>query len=119
MTLDSILQILLLAASCGLAGFCLLLARRLHRLNNLESGLGGAIAVMNAEVDRLDRAIRKARAEASAASETLAEEIVEARREREMWDLRQKMDAGLAVDMRNRDTVSRRLRKRLPENANA
>lgn len=119
MTLDSILQILLLAASCGLAAFCILLARRLHRLNNLESGLGGAIAVMTAEVDRLDRAIRKARAEASAASEALADEIAQARSEREMWDLRQKMDAGLAIDLRNRNPVSRRLRKRLPEDVNA
>lgn|SRR5690606_5743861 len=119
MTMDSILQIMLLAASCGLGMFCILLARRLHRLNNLESGIGGAIAVMSAEVDRLDRAIRKARAEASVASEALAEEIAQARGEREMWDLRQKMDAGFAIGSQSRSPASRRLRKRLPEDVNA
>ena len=119
MMIDHILQILLLGASGALAGFCILLARRLRKLNNLETGLGGAIAVMSAEVDRLDRALRKARDEASAASETLAEEIAQARREREMWDLRQKMDAGITVSPKAFGSVSRRLRKRLPEEANA
>lgn len=119
MTMDSILQILLLMASGGLGAFCLVLARRLRRLNNLETGLGGAIAVMAAEVDRLDRAIRRARDEAAAASEALTEEIAQARREREMWDLRQKMDAGIVSGPDARMTITRRLRKRLPENADA
>ena len=69
MTLEQLMQILLLAACLGLGVFCATLARRLRRINNLESGLGGAIAVMAAEVDRLERAIRSARDEATAASE--------------------------------------------------
>lgn len=91
MTVEHLLQAGLLLASIGLAIFCLTLARRLRKLNDLESGLGGAIAVMAAEVDRLEQAIRGARAEASDASEKLSEEIKAARHERALWDLRQKI----------------------------
>ena len=66
-------------------------------MNDLESGLGGAIAVMAAEVDRLERAIRAARDEATAASERLADEIETARRERAIWDLRQRIGADRAT----------------------
>lgn len=108
MTMDHLLQVLLLAGGLGLGGFCLSLRHRLRKLNDLESGLGGAIAVMAAEVDRLERAIRAARDEATAASEALSEEIETARRERAIWDLRQRI--GLAAA----DSVpsARRLRKR-------
>ena len=91
MTVEHLLQAGLLLASIGLAIFCLTLARRLKKLNDLELGLGGAIAVMAAEVDRLEQAIRGARAEASDASERLSEEIKAARHERALWDLRQKI----------------------------
>lgn len=119
MTINSILQVMLLVASGGLAAFCLVLARRLRRLNDLESGLGGAIAVMTAEVDRLDRAIRRARDETASASKALSEEIAQARREREMWDLRQKMDAGIMLGRNSRPSGMRRLRKKNAELADA
>ncbi|WP_265501945.1 hypothetical protein [Paracoccus beibuensis] len=103
------MQALLLAACLGLGGFCLALTRRLRKLNDLETGLGGAIAIMAAEVDRLERAIRQARDEATAASQGLAEEIETARRERAIWDLRQRIGAAAAEAPR---TEGRRLRKR-------
>lgn len=111
MTLEQLMQILLLVACVGLGVFCLTLARRLRKMNDLESGLGGAIAVMAAEVDRLERAIRAARDEATAASERLADEIETARRERAIWDLRQRIGAAAAEAPQPAGT-SRRLRKR-------
>ncbi|RJL07555.1 hypothetical protein D3P06_00345 [Paracoccus aestuarii] len=110
MTLEHLMQGLLLAACLGLGVFCLTLTRRLRKLNDLESGLGGAIAVMAAEVDRLERAIRQARDEAMTASERLAEEIETARRERAIWDLRQRI--GAAASEAPAAATGRRLRKR-------
>lgn len=94
MSIDHLLQGGLLSACLGLAVFCVTLARRLRRLNDLETGLGGAIAVMAAEVDRLEKAIRAARDEATSASRSLADEVAAARRERALWDLRQKIAAA-------------------------
>ncbi|MFN3527022.1 MAG: hypothetical protein ACK4YU_13090 [Paracoccus sp. (in: a-proteobacteria)] len=94
MSIEHLLQAGLLLASVGLAVFCITLARRLRRLNDLETGLGGAIAVMAAEVDRLERAIRAARDEAMSASQGLCDEISTARKERAIWDLRQKIAAA-------------------------
>lgn len=109
MTLEQLMQLMLLAACLGLGVFCLSLARRLRKMNDLETGLGGAIAVMAAEVDRLERAIRAARDEATAASERLADEIETARRERAIWDLRQRIGAAAAEAPA---ATARRLRKR-------
>ena len=52
MTLSLLLQGALVVAGLAVAGFCHLLARRLRKLNDLETGLGGAIAVMAAEIAR-------------------------------------------------------------------
>lgn len=111
MTVEFVFQIALVTASVGLAGFCVLLAGRLRRLNDLETGLGGAIAVMAAEVDRLEKAIRAARAEATEASEALADEISRSRSERALWDLRQRI--GEAARPEPGPVLTRRLRKRL------
>jgi hypothetical protein len=111
MTLEHLMQAVLLTACLGLGVFCLMLTRRLRKLNDLESGLGGAIAIMAAEVDRLEKAIRQARDEATTASERLAEEIETARRERAIWDLRQRIGAA-AAEGPQPSAGSRRLRKR-------
>jgi len=111
MTLEHMMQILLLVACLGLGVFCFSLTRRLRKMNDLESGLGGAIAVMAAEVDRLERAIRAARDEATSASERLADEIETARRERAIWDLRQRIGAA-ASEAPAPQVSARRLRKR-------
>lgn len=113
MTPDQIFQAALLAASLGLGGFCVILSRRLRRLNDLETGLGGAIAVMAAEVDRLERAIRSAKAEATEASEALAREIATARKERALWDLHQKIAQAQAPVAPAAVAPLRRRRKRV------
>ncbi|MTH36551.1 hypothetical protein GL279_18350 [Paracoccus limosus] len=90
MTISQILQFALLSFSVGLAFFCFVLARRLRKLNDLETGLGGAIAVMTSEIGRLERAIHAAKAEALRATEGLAGEIERAKEERAFWLLQKK-----------------------------
>lgn len=97
MTIAQLLQIFLIAFTVGLSGFCFALARRLRKLNDLESGLGGAIAVMTSEVGRLEKAILLAKAEATSATRTLSDEIERAKEERAFWMLQQKFaEAGPA-----------------------
>lgn len=69
------------------AMFCLILARRVRKLNDLEAGLGGAIAVMAVEINRLENAISAAKSEATSASEALIQEIERAKNERAYWIL--------------------------------
>lgn len=110
MTISDLIQLALAIAAAGLAIFCLILARRLRQLNDLETGLGGAIAIMAAEVDRLEQAIRAARDEASAAGAALAREIGRAKSERAVWELRQTI--GQVAENTTTPEPGRRLRKR-------
>ena len=48
---------LLILASLGAAAFCLILSRRLTRLSSIDNGLGGAIAVLSAQVDDMNKAL--------------------------------------------------------------
>lgn len=111
MTLTVFMELVLTAASIGLGCFCFILARRLRRLNNLETGLGGAIAVMAAEVDRLERTLKKVQAEATHASNALSSKIEIAQAERAKWELRQKIGA-VAMQLPDFDRPSLRRRKR-------
>jgi len=52
-------------AAMAAAAYCLVLARRLKRFNQLENGMGGAIAVLSAQVDDMTRALEKAQMTAS------------------------------------------------------
>lgn len=56
-----IADILMIAGAFGAALYCYVLARRLNRFQTLESGMGGAIAVLSAQVDDMTRALREAR----------------------------------------------------------
>lgn len=116
MTPSEILQLVVAIASTGLAWFCIVLARRLRRLNDLEVGLGGAIAVMAAEIERLEKAIRLARDEAMTAGKALSVEIDKAQKERAAWELHKKI--GNAASDAARPVAARRLRKRM-EHGNA
>lgn len=53
------------------AGYCFVLSRRLKRFNQLESGMGGAIAVLSAQVDDMTKALERAQATASLSAEQL------------------------------------------------
>ena len=63
MTLIS--DILLVAAALGATFYCMVLSRRLSRFNDLEKGVGGAVAVLSAQVDDMTRTLVKAQAAAS------------------------------------------------------
>lgn len=85
-----VLQIALIVFAVGLSFFCFVLARRLRKLNDLETGLGGAIAVMTSEITRLEKSILLAKGEALQATRTLSEEVERAKEERAFWMLQKK-----------------------------
>lgn len=66
-----IADILLGAGALGAAVYCMVLARRLNRFNQLENGMGGAIAVLSAQVDDMTKALNRAQVTAAASAETL------------------------------------------------
>lgn len=69
--MELISDILLLAGSFGAAIYCHVLATRLKRFTTLESGMGGAIAVLSAQVDDMTVALDKARGAANGSAESL------------------------------------------------
>ena len=66
-----IADILLVAGALGAALYCMILSRRLSRFNDLESGMGNAIAVLSAQVDDMTRALQGARDSAQDSSQSL------------------------------------------------
>lgn len=58
--MELIADILLVAGALGAGFYCYVLARRLSRFNDLENGVGGAVAVLSAQVDDLTRALAAA-----------------------------------------------------------
>ncbi len=60
-----IADLLLGAGALGAAYFCFVLAGRLRSFTRLESGMGGAIALLSVQVDDMTRALDAAQASAS------------------------------------------------------
>lgn len=69
--MDMISDILLMAGSFGAAIYCYVLATRLKKFTTLETGMGGAIAVLSAQVDDMTVALEKARGAANGSAESL------------------------------------------------
>jgi hypothetical protein len=63
--MNLIADALLAAGAFGAAMYCYILSQRLSRLQRLESGMGGAVAVLSAQVDDMTRALERARVAAS------------------------------------------------------
>lgn len=61
-------DILLAAGAFGAAIYCYILADRLRKFQTLETGMGGAIAVLSAQVDEMTRALDHARGAATASA---------------------------------------------------
>jgi hypothetical protein len=59
--LEQIADILLVAGALGAGFYCFVLARRLNRFNDLEKGVGGAVAVLSSQVDDLNATLAAAR----------------------------------------------------------
>lgn len=69
--MEHIADILLVAGALGAAFYCYVLGRRLARFNDLETGVGGAVAVLSVQVDDLTKTLEAARSTAGASSEAL------------------------------------------------
>ena len=71
--MDLIADILLAAGAIGAGFYCFVLGRRLNRFNNLEKGVGGAVAVLSAQVDDLTKMLAAAQNTAAASTDSLNE----------------------------------------------
>jgi len=70
-----IADFLLAAGAFATALYCFVLARRLKRFTTLETGMGGAIAVLSVQVDDMTCALEKARASTTSTSSALDEQV--------------------------------------------
>lgn len=76
--MNLIADFLLASGAFAAAYYCLVLSRRLKRFTALESGMGGAIAVLSAQVDDMTRALAKARAAAEDSAAALENQVLRA-----------------------------------------
>ena len=97
--MNLIADILLTAGALGAGVYCLVLGRRLNRFNSLEKGVGGAVAVLSAQVDDLTRTLSAAQKTAAVSTDTLTDltrraEETSRRLEMQMASLHDIPDAG-------------------------
>lgn len=69
--MEIIADILLVAGAVGAGFYCYILARRLSRFNDLEGGVGGAVAVLSVQVDDLTRTLIAAQETSSNSTRSL------------------------------------------------
>ena len=69
--MELISNILLGAGALGAGLFCYVLSSRLTAFSTLETGMGGAIAVLSAQVDDMTRALEAAQKSSAESSRTL------------------------------------------------
>jgi hypothetical protein len=69
--MEFVADILLVSGAFGAALYCAVLARRLSRFNDLESGVGGAVAVLSAQVDDLTGMLEAAKGSATGSAQSL------------------------------------------------
>lgn len=69
--MDLIADILLAAGAIGAGFYCLVLSRRLKRFNDLEKGVGGAVAVLSSQVDDLNKSLLTAQKVSDGSSKAL------------------------------------------------
>lgn len=69
--MDVIADILLVAGALGAGFYCFILARRLTRFTDLENGVGGAVAILSAQVEVLQKTLDSARATAGESTRSL------------------------------------------------
>jgi hypothetical protein len=69
--LDMIADILLAAGALGASLYCVILSRRLKRFADVETGVGGAIATLSAQVEQMTEALSTAQLTATASSRSL------------------------------------------------
>lgn len=69
--MDFIADILLASGALAAGFYCFVLGRRLNRFNDLEKGVGGAVAVLSAQVDDLTKTLTAAQSAANQSAATL------------------------------------------------
>ena len=69
--MNLISDILLSAGAFGAAIYCYVLSGRLKKFAALETGMGGAIAVLSAQVDDMTKALDRARGAATGSASSL------------------------------------------------
>jgi hypothetical protein len=69
--MEVLADILLATGALGAGLYCHVLSGRLKRFNALESGMGGAIAVLSQQVDEMTRALDQARGAAAGSADGL------------------------------------------------
>lgn len=68
---EIIADALMIIGALGAGVFCFVLAKRLSKFNDLESGMGGAVAVLSAQVDDLSKTLQAAQDTASSSTTSL------------------------------------------------
>jgi hypothetical protein len=76
--MELIIDILLVAGSLSAGFYCLILGRRLHRFNDLRDGVGGAVAILSAQVDDLTKSLHAAQQSSLKSSEMLTDLVIRA-----------------------------------------
>ena len=69
--IEIIADVLLVTGALGAGLYCFVLARRLSKFNDLETGMGGAVAVLSAQVDDLTKTLQAAQDTASESTTSL------------------------------------------------
>jgi hypothetical protein len=69
--MEYIADILLVAGALGAGFYCFILARRLSRFNDLEKGVGGAVALLSSQVDDLTKTLNDAKLVADSSKTSL------------------------------------------------
>ncbi|MDX8346407.1 hypothetical protein SLH49_00260 [Cognatiyoonia sp. IB215446] len=67
----TIADTLLVAGALGAGFYCYVLSRRLRRFTDLEKGVGGAVAVLSAQVDDLTKTLTQAQTTAKSSVDRL------------------------------------------------
>lgn len=71
--MNFIADILLVAGAVGAGLYCHVLSRRLRNFTDLEKGVGGAVAMLSAQVDDLSKSVQSAQTTAKDSVATLSE----------------------------------------------
>ncbi len=69
--MELIADVFLTAGALGAGFYCFVLGRRLNRFNDLEKGVGGAVAVLSAQVDDLTKTLTAAQTSATQSANSL------------------------------------------------
>lgn len=71
--MELIADILMIAGAFGAGFYCFVLSRRLNRFNDLEKGVGGAVAVLSSQVDDLSETLLAARSASEGSNAALVD----------------------------------------------